>query len=185
MRHPHLPAQRVRQQGNRPRHNVRQHPRALASAHHQNRHWVIAGWNIPRARPIQHRPAHRVADILPNHTLRQSRGPCATCHRIHMPRKHPVHPPQNAVLFMDGPRQSQYPSRHQRRNGWIATKSHHHRRPVAQHPHRRRNHPAHNRKRHRQFRRQTTARKRRRRHLLHLHHMRKPARIARAAHIGR
>ena len=57
-------AQMNRQSGNGGGHIVGQRARALAAAHHQNRHRVIAGRNIGRASAFQHRAPHRVAGVF-------------------------------------------------------------------------------------------------------------------------
>ena len=55
--------------------------------------------------------------------LRQARGPCATGHPIHAPRKQMIDATKDAILLMQGPRTPRNPRRGQCGNGGITAKA--------------------------------------------------------------
>ena len=104
---------------------------------------------------------------------------------MHAEGKEFVHPSKNAVLLVDHPWTACQERRRKGRNRWITAKAHHDGGPVDQHPGRRPQHPTQNSKRHRHLGQHPTARKGGRAGDHHLNRLRKAARIARAARIGR
>ncbi len=185
MRDPHLSLQPLGQQCHRLGHHVRQDPRALAAADHQQRQGIVARRNIGRPRPLAHRAPHRVAGAMPQHPARQPRGPGAAGHRVHPRREPVVDPAQHAVLLVDHRRHPQQPGRGHRRDRRIAAEPHHHLGPVAQHPPLRRRNAAADPQRHHRPPATALARRRGRGHLPPLDLGRKAPGIAQPAVVGR
>jgi hypothetical protein len=173
------------QKRHRLRHRVRQDARALAAADHDEAHGVVARHDVARALALQHRRAHRVAGVDALHARGQRGGPCAAGDRVHAGGEDLVDAPQHAVLFVDHAGDAQKRRAGKRRDGRIAAEARHHRGPVPDHPRQRRRHAARDHEGRRRLRRRAAARGRRAAHLIHLHHMGKPARIARAPRVGR
>ena len=107
------------------------------AADHQHRHRVIARRDIGRARALQHRRAHRVADM--HGPRRPGAGRWAMCRRPprRPPREQPVHPAP-ARRSAHAPCAGGAISRPPPAPGivGIAAEAHHHIGPVAQHPQR-------------------------------------------------
>ena len=117
-------AQRLGQQGDRPRHQLGENARALAAAKDEQIDRAAARWRVGLIQHRQHGVAHRIAEMHQRSPGgRIGHRPGAAGDPVDAAREQPVDPAQHAVLLMDQPRQAQPPGRRQGRQRRIAAEA--------------------------------------------------------------